>query len=940
MKRHIRFLSAGLAALILVAGCTSCKKNGTASSDGIKLSSGWTYTDVESMSDADKTVKLSDSESDSQSKVGTLKTNYLSNPVGLDETPTFSWVFSSAARAKRQVAYQVMVSSSAENLQNGTYDMWNSGQVRSNSTFGIKYEGSALRASTSYYWTVKIWNEKGQFIAASEAASFTTGILDEGWNNAQWIGPDYAGSDDGIAPLLRKDFSVSKTVQKAYAYATAAGSYEMYINGQRCGDTYLNPGCFSYNDYLIYQTYDVTSLLKNGSNAVGVILGNGYFDFKGAGHDYGTQKAFYGKIKIMYTDGSIDTIITDTSWKTSLDGPIRKNDLYKGETYDANKEMPGWDNVGFNASGWQDALIIDTTKIINGYDLGSTIYSECANVSPIKCIDTFNAVSVTQPKPGVFVYDMGKNFAGTMSITASGGKGTQMTVKVGEILADDGTASQKIYEGRDLIYTYIFNGGKKTFEPTLTYNGFRYIEISGVGELPLSSVKGLQLSSVSEETSEYECSNELLNKYYAAEMLSLKSNFMSQITDCPTREKNGWTGDAQVTSKTAAYMIDGYYSFYNYMRMIRCAQSSAGCVPDIVPVRGEISGSDCASAWGDSVVIIPWELYNQYGDKSIIEDNYEAMCKWVNYLDASCAEGGYVRLEGDKYRDHLNYEQNTVYKFISTAYSAYSADLLSRMATILGKNDDAAKYNKIYNAFRLAWQKIAIQSDGATIKPASQTGYVLGLYFGLFDSDKRDAAAQNLKKLMEKDGHQTCGYTGIGLLYDTLSDNGLTDTAFKFYQNTDIPSLVGQIAKGAGNIWETYVGGSHNHHVYGAPVQWMISKVAGIDNAEIGGGYKQFVLAPNFGDLTYAKAKYNSRRGVITSDWKLDGTSGYEYNCTVPSNTTAKVYLPLGTTGKAKITESDKDVSKAEGLTYVCDENGCAVYTIESGSYNFTVVYE
>lgn len=788
-----------------------------------------------------------------------------------------------------------------------------------------------------------------------------------------------AFGDIDAAPMLRKEFHVAKTVKSARLYATAAGIYEMFINGKRVGDSYLNPGSTQFEKHVLYQTYDVTDMLDVGANAIGGILGHGFYN--GAHRNFGDELGLYAKLVITYTDNTSDILVTDESWKYTGQGPIIADDLFQGEKYDATREIDGWNLPGFDASSWYNAGVKNWNDMLGE---GGEIMSQ--NMPPIKSNITLHPIAMTEPEPGVYVYDFGQNFAGIPRVKACGTRGDKMRLRYAELITPEGI---KHISGSDLsskpgnimtdnlasasnldIYTFKGNPDGEVFEPSLVYHGFRYLEISGIDEpLPLEDIEGLVLYSALDETSSFTSSDPLVNQLYSNVLWGQRSNFMSIPTDCPQRDERwGWTGDAQIFARTAAYNMNVLPFFRKYAMDMRDARHDNGIINVISPATGKGQKMDDfpTNGWGDAIIIIPWQMYMQYGDKQIIEENYDAMCAWIDILlDASKGyydeasgtykEGStltYIRSRGNL-GDWLSTGETTPVNVTDTAYSAYVSGLLSKMAKITGRPDDAGKYADIAQRYKTAWQNEFLNADGST-KCGTQTSYVVGLQFDLFKPEHRKLAADRLAENIKKRGyHLTTGFLGNSYLTSALTEAGREDMAFILFEQTSAPSWMYSVLTGATTVWESWTAlqidqndgtstmdaKSYNHYAYGAVFEWVFKQVLGIERDEndlTKPAFKHILLQPTpGGGLTEVKGSYESIYGKITSHWTITDT-GMEYSATVPANTTATVYLPISDENDV-VLESGREIAKAEGVTYKGSENGRAIYEVVSGSYRFTV---
>lgn len=761
---------------------------------------------------------------------------------------------------------------------------------------------------------------------------------------------------NGSAPLFYREFALEdKEIDRARIYMTALGSFELICNGRAVSDDYFAPGKLAFNQELAYVTYDVTSLLRRGeNNALGVTLLHGWYD-RGVGYSeiynpQGDQNALMGMLEIRYRDGSTQTVVTDEEFWCSADGPVREDDIYQGEFYDAAMEQDGFGTPGFSHDNWIPA---DTDAVADRYFALSLRGKEN---EPIRCVEEMTPLSVSEPKENVYVYDFGQNFAGTVRIRVTGERGQTVTLRYGEALntetmcnTDDAVGcvwTENLLTAESTDY-YVLKGAPEgeSYEPKFTYHGFRYLQISGLSEpIPIEDVTGLVLSSDLEQTGDFECSNELLNRYYRNTVWSQRSNFLDNPTDCAQRdERHGWAGDAQVFSLAASYHMNTYQFYRKYLNELRLLQTPEGAFTDIAPAIIGGVGNNC---WGDAAVVLTWNLYTQYGERSILEENYEPLCKWMDYLVNTSED--YIRNHGG-YGDHLSSE-DTPAELSDTAWCAHSAELISRMATILGKTEDAEYYGRVYENYKTAWQNAFVTEGGITICD-TQTSYALGLAFGLFPEDMEESAADRLNTLAQYSGyHINTGYSGIGYILPALSEAGLSQTAYGFLLQEEYPSLLYLADRGATTTYEslnvyrenddgTYsIYGSMNHYALGAPAGWIYTGVLGIRSDENAPGYHHIILEPEVSDaLTYAKGSYESIYGVIKVEWKQT-EQGYAFGIEIPANTTATLELPIPEGGR-EYYESGRHVEEADGVQYHGEdsEQGKVRIEIVSGSYYFEI---
>jgi len=736
-----------------------------------------------------------------------------------------------------------------------------------------------------------------------------------------------------LPPYLRKPFDLDKNVKRAVVYVSALGLYELHVNGTRVGEDSFTPGWTDYPTRVYYQTYDVTELLDKGSNAVGAVLADGwyagYIGFGRKRENYGSEPRLLVQLEVEYTDGSQETVVTDKSWKAAY-GPLLEADFLMGETYDAGKEMPGWDTCSFDDSRWDNVAV---SKKIEGK------LESYPGVTVQKILEV-KAKKLTEPEKNVYVFDMGQNFAGWVRLKAKGKAGMKILLRFAEMLNPDGTIYTENLRVARCTDTYILKGGdEEIWEPRFTFHGFRYVEVTGYpGGPELDAVTGVVVHSAMPPAGSFECSIPMVNQLYRNIVWSQQSNFIEVPTDCPQRdERLGWTGDAQIFIRTATYNMDVAAFFTKWLVDLEDAQSAEGAFPDVAPRK--IAVGDGTAAWGDAGVICPWTIYEVYDDTRVIERHYESMKKWIAYLQKNSEN---LLRPAAGYGDWVSIASDTPKDVIATAYFAYSTRLLSKAAAAIGKNEDAAHYEDLFRQIKTTFNKAYVTKD-AKIKGETQTCYVLGLHFDLLPEEKRPLATRHLvEALREKNWHLSTGFVGLSYLLPTLTDAGHLDIAYRLLQNDTFPSWGYSIKNGATTIWERWDGwtedkgfqdpgmNSFNHYSFGAVGRWLFTTVAGIDTD--GPGFKKIMIRPRLGGITSARASYDSIHGKIATDWMLeDGT--FMLNVTIPANTTATVYVPADSA--ESVTEGGRRAARAKAVQFLRMENGSAVFAIVSGDYQF-----
>lgn len=862
-----------------------------------------------------------------------LLCEYVVNPLGIDVAqPRFSWMLDHSERSQLQSAYQVLVTSKEENLDAHNGDKWDSSKVASEQSINILYGGSSLESGKTYYWKVRLWDKDGKVSSWSKIATFEMGLLkSEDWGG-EWIG----GED-----LLRKEFTINKDMARARVYISGLGYYELYINGDKVGHFVLDPGWTDYKKRVLYSTYDATKHLRKGKNAIGIMLGNGrYIKVYG----YGSPKALL-QLNIEFTDGTSESIITDNTWKTTS-GAILSNDIYNGERYDARLERWGWDTPLYHDSDWDIAKIADTP--------GGKLVSQ-ASFPSIKVTKVIQPLKITSPRPGIYIYDFGQNFTGWVRLCVSGPEGTRGTkvnLRYSELLNEEGMINIIPNRGAKATDTYILKGeGREVYQPRFTYHGFRYVEVTGFPGTPtLESIEGCVVHSAVEPVGGFISSNPLINSIHKNVLWGQLSNLMSVPTDCPQRdERMGWMGDAHLSAEEAIYNFDMANFYTKWVEDIRDSQAEDGSVPDVVPPYWSNYPAD--PAWGTACLVIPWYLYQYYEDKRILEKNYPLMKKWVDFLSTK-AENYIVSYF--KFGDwcppaHVK-PVNTPGELTSSWYYYHDTLILSKIANILGKSDEAKRYSQLSSRIKEAFNKKFLLDDHYAT--GSQTCNVLPLFLDMVPEDKKKAVLKSLIDdiVVLHDNHLNTGIIGTRYILDVLTKYGKVVLAYKLATQRTYPGWGYMIQEGATTIWERWeylAGGgmnSHNHIMFGSVDAWFYKVLAGINVDSAGPGFRRIIIKPYIvGDLKYVSASVKTIRGMVSSSWARDENS-LVLNVTLPVNTQAKVSLPRMGLGSVIIKESGKiiwkDSSYIEGVSGISagsEEDEYVIFNIGSGSYSFEI---
>ncbi|NLE99699.1 MAG: family 78 glycoside hydrolase catalytic domain [Anaerolineales bacterium] len=893
-----------------------------------------------------------------------LRCEYAATPLGVDRLqPRLGWRIPAAVRGQRQTAYQVLVSSDKKSLNRGEGTLWDSGRVNSDQSIQVTYQGSPLRSRSRYYWKVRVWDKDGKPSEFSEPTWFETGMLARADWTANWIELEYdtEPTNEQPCPVLRREFGVEGSVTKACAYVSALGMVELHLNGQRVGDHLLAPEWTDYHRRVQYQTYDVTEMVRQGANTVGAMLGYGWYagrigltsEKSGPRHIYGNRPRLLVQLEIQYADGRTQIITSDDSWRGTLQGPIVDACILDGERQDARRTLPGWDMPGFDDSAWSTAKVFQAPDI----ELVSQ-YNE-----PIRVMLELKPIAMTEPAPGVFVFDMGQNMVGWCRLEVQGPRGACVTLRHAELLQDDGqiyTENLRQAAQRD---DYILSGdGTEVLEPHFTYHGFRYVEVTGLPKPPaLDDLTGRVFYSSSPAASTFECSEPMLEKLVQNTVWTQRGNMHSTPTDCPQRnERLGWMGDAQLFSQAACFNMDMARFFTKWAVDIRDAQSDEGAFSDVSPnpfLRyNTLLG---APAWADAGVIIPWRVYLNYADKEILKAQYVAAKAWVDYVHRHNDDLIWRNQRGNDYGDWLNADTMILENWpksggqvpkevFATAFFAHSTDIVSKMAAILGDQEGAEQYGGLFQRIKIAFNEQFVNADDGTIYGDTQAGYALALHFDLLPPQLRGRAVEHIIRGIERyGGHLSTGIHSANRMMLELVNMGRADIAYQLLMLRTVPSWGYMIDQGATTIWERwdgYVAGrgvqnagmnSYNHYAIGAVVEWLYRYVIGINPDINEPGYKHILIRPTLGGgLTHAKGTYESIHGPIATSWSLS-EGQFELEVSIPGNTTATVYLP--TRAPSTVLESGNALEKAEGVEVQCSAPGCLVLKIGAGQYRFTM---
>ncbi|NLX24163.1 MAG: family 78 glycoside hydrolase catalytic domain [Phycisphaerae bacterium] len=907
-----------------------------------------------------------------------LRCEYLTNPLAIQASqPRLSWVVTSTQRGMMQSAYQILVSSSEEGLEPGRADLWDSGQVASNATSQIAYAGRPLPSRQQVCWKVRVWDGAGKPSAWSKPATWRMGLLAQSDWKAQWIGRQESPPADQPLPalpatMLRKGFRLADQPRRAIAYASALGLYELSINGRRVGEQLLAPEWTNYHKRVQYQAYDVTSLLQSGENAMGALLADGWYAGRlGISHivENGPVRGHYGRhprllvqLEIEHADGRVETIVSDPSWRATTAGPVRKACILDGEVYDARQEQPGWDRPGFADVSWEAVGVAGEVK--------AALVAQPNE--PIRVTEELRPVAINEPAPGVYVVDFGQNLAGWCRLRVQGPAGATVTLRHAEVLEPDGN----IYT--DNLRTKVLSGelgarqtdqytlrgeGIEQYEPRFTYHGFRYVELTGMPKPPTKdTIIARAFHSAPAMVGAFECSSPLLTKLMRNIQWTQRDNMHSIPTDCPQRdERVGWTGDIVAFGQTACLNMDMAAFLNKWLYDLRDDQADDGRYPDFAPhpfdPNARFSG---AAAWGDAGVIVPWIVYVNYGDRRLIETHYESAKRWVEYVHSQSPQGLWTGQRGNDYGDWLNGDTLILEGYpktgaqvpkeaFATAFHAYTTVLLSRMAGVLNRKEDASRYADLARQVREAFNRAYVAPDGR-IAGNTPAGYALALDFGLLPPEHHEAAVRYMIEGIDAyKGHISTGFHTTVKLMLALTRGGRNDVAYRLINNRTIPSWGYTIDQGGTTIWERWDGyvegrgyqdpgmNSFCHYAIGAVGEWMYRVILGIAPDEETLAYKHVLIEPRpGGGLSWARGHYDSIRGRIASEWRVEGGS-IAMTVSIPANVSATVRVP--TSNPTGVTEGGQPATQAQGVTLLRTDEDAAVYKVGSGTYRFVAEY-
>ncbi|TLM89777.1 family 78 glycoside hydrolase catalytic domain [Hymenobacter jeollabukensis] len=899
--------------------------------------------------------------------VSNLRCGYRPNPLGVQQAaPNLSWELQADHRNARQSAYRLLVADDEKLLRRNQGNVWDSQKTASAASIQVPYAGPALQATKTYYWKVMVWDDQQQASGWSQPARWQMGLLTAAdWRGAQWIAYEKLPAEhvtvlpvDGkkdsyqggnVLPLLRKDFTIKKKLRRATAYVCGLGQFELHLNGQKVGDHFLDPAWTKFDQHAQYVTFDVTGQLRKGNNAVGVMLGNGFYYVPPVKGRFRKLKAAFGLPKLLcrlqldYQDGTQDNVISDASWQTAP-GPVTFSSIYGGEDYDARREQPGWDAPRFKATGWKPVLLVDGPARL-----------DAQQAEPLRVHEQFQPRRVSQPQPGRFVYDFGQNASGIVELQVQGRAGDTVRLAPAELLNAGGLVTQK-NSGGPYYFTYVLRGsGVETWRPRFSYYGFRYAQLEGgvpAGETNpanrpvVQTLTMLHTRNAAPEVGAFSCSNELLNQTNTLIDWSVKSNMASVFTDCPHREKLGWQEQNHLMGSSIRYRYDIAALSRKVIQDLQVSQLDNGLVPEIAPefVKFEWGGDMFRDSpeWGSSAILLPWYVYQWYGDRQVLEGSYPMMQRYAAYLATKA--NGHILTQGlgdwyDLGPKLPGTSQLTPMGVTGTAIYYYDLTTLADIARLLGKADDAAKYTQLAGEVRTAFNAKFFNPETKQYATGSQAANAVAVYMGLVAPEHKAAVVDNLvRDIQSRQNALTAGDIGYRYVLRVLEDAGRSDVIFAMNSRSDVPGYGYQLAQGATALTESWAAlptVSNNHLMLGHLQEWLYGALAGIRPAPGAVAFNQIDIRPEpVGDVTSARATHHSPYGLIGSEWKKT-TAGFELTATIPANTTATVYLPAASA--AAITESGQPLTQHPELRLLGVEGGRARIAVGSGTYRFLV---
>ncbi|MCW3090622.1 MAG: Bacterial alpha-L-rhamnosidase [Ferruginibacter sp.] len=899
--------------------------------------------------------------------VKNLTCEYKINPLGIDQpTPALGWQLQSIQQGICQIAYRVLVADDSLLLQKNIGNTWDSKKIEGSESIQVIYKGKPLQSAKKYYWKVMVWDNQKNVSEWSGTAFWQMGLLNEtAWNGAKWIGyqqlPDslkiITGFPDrgpkNLTPvkdtmsLLRKNFSVDKAIKTATMFICGLGQFELSINGKKVGDHFLDPAWTQFDKEAMYVSFDVTGDVSMGNNAIGVMLGNGFQLTPRTRYRKFTNAIGYPKmicrLMIEYADGSVQSIVSDKSWKATR-SPITYSSIFGGEDYDARLEQNGWNTSLFDDSSWRQVLEVDGTN---------HLHSQLSE--PIKFFETFSPVKTTRIKDSIHVFDLGQNASGIPSITLKGKRGDTIKIIPAELINSNGTVNQKA-TGNPYYYLYILKSNSaETWQPRFTYYGFRYLQVEGavpggesnIKNLPIVlAVKGLHMRNAAAIVGSFSSSSDLFNKTNDLINWSIKSNLQSVLTDCPHREKLGWLEQVHLMGSSIRYNFDVVNLLKKTVYDMMQSQTATGLIPEIAPeyVKFDWGGEMFRDSpeWGSTGIILPWYLYQWYGEKDLLLKAYPMMKRYIEYLKTKANDHILTQGLGDWYDlgpKDPGVSQLTTRGVTATAIYYYDLGIVSKVADMLGEKLEANEYSLLAKKVKVSFNKAFFHQGTKQYATGSQTSNAMAVYMGLVDPVNKKAVIDNIvKDLRANNNALTAGDIGYRYLLRVLEAAGRSDVIFDMNNRSDVPGYGYQLAKGATALtesWQALSTVSNNHLMLGHLMEWFYSGLAGIRQDEKAVAFKKIIIHPDpVGNISAAKTSYLSPYGLISTAWKKNSHL-FELNVEVPANTSATIYLPANK--KSTITVNGQTLPNNGNATLSKYEDGRAIIFAGSGIYSFKV---
>ena len=914
-----------------------------------------------------------------------LRCDYAVNPLGVDSpNPRLFWTVESRERGQKQTACQILVASSPGLLAKDQGDLWDSGKVASDETIQIPYAGRPLKSSQEVFWKVRAWDVNGKVSAWSKPATWTMGLLipgdpsppsgsaAAGWQ-AKWITFPTTNFE---TLLLRREFVVKPGLKRALANVCGLGQYELTLNGKKAGNDFLSPGWTKYDKTCLYDTRDITSLLRQGKNAIGLFLGNGMYNVVRVPDRFTKFKGTFGplktiaQIRLEYSDGPAEIIGTDDQWRVAP-GPITFSSIYGGEDFDARLVQPNWDRPDFNDSKWEPALVV------NGP--GGELKGLSCAAPPIREFQIHQPVESHTLTNGDVVFDLGQNAAHVLQIRVSGPAGSGVRLLPAELTNEDGSISQGSMGGgrRGPVWCEFTKGtdGAETWSPKFFYAGCRFVQVhlepagragsplpadAGIAQdgahgvtrptnkpstgaaLPhIKSIAGIVVHSDSAPVGEFECSNPLFNRIRTLVRWAQLNNMVSLMTDCPHRERLGWLEEDHLNGPALRYEFDLAQLFTKTLNDIADSQLPNGLIPTTAPEYTVFQGGFRDSLeWGSAGIIVPWQQYEFDGDREMLRRHYDVMKKYVAYLGTTATNNIVNHGLGDWYDlgpKAPGVAQLTPVALAATAFYFYDTWVLSQIAVLLGETNDAKQFETQAGEIRTAFNREFFNPTNCSYATGSQCANAIPLVMGLVDATHRTGVLDAIvRDVRAHTNALTAGDVGYRYLLRALADGGRSDVIFDMNNQSDKPGYGYQLKTGATSLteaWNARTGSSQDHFMLGQIQEWFYHDVAGIGCDPAGPGFKKIIIHPQpVGDLTWVKASYNSIRGKIVSDWKRDGDK-FKLSVTIPANTTATIFVPARSADA--VAESGMTAGQGKGVKFLRMENGHAVFAVESGEYTF-----